>query len=301
MKRTSSEKPEGFNPSEADSDGQEYAQNNSFKEHVGIGGAQFNGPTTINIKNETSAHRSNSYNMLKQNQVIDLTINETLTIEQAMEIVRLINSRLGASRSARLLYIEDGSTHLYLDASRESFMEIYNLFKSGEIKSLLNPFESSKEIRVRAIMICRKRRVVQKALRIRKILGRSFYRYSRADGVGADLAKANLRGAKLRGAKLSMADLSGADLSGADLSGADLSGANLSGANLIGADLSGANLSGANLIGAKLVYTNFSKAILSSSKFGRNPGLTESQILSMQRQGALFVDSPESGVPSLIR
>jgi hypothetical protein len=299
MENTSSEKPEGYNPSEADPDGQEYAQNNSFKENVGIGGAQFNGQTTVNIKNEPSAHRDNSYIMqkylgLKQNQVIDLTINETLTIEQALEIVRLLNSRLGASRRARLLYVEDGSTHLYLDASFAIFMEIHNLNNSGELKSLLNPFKSSEEITVHAIMICKERHVFKKAELIRQIYGKSnfdrrdlrYRRYRRKGLAGADLAKANLRGANLRGAKLS---------------GANLSGAYLRGANLSGANLSGANLSGATLIGAKLVDTDFSQAILSSSKFGRNLGLTESQILSMLRQGALFVDSPESGVPSLIR
>ena len=290
MKRTSSEKPEGFNPSEADSDGQEYAQNNSFKENVGIGGAQFNGPTTVNIKNEPSARRGNSYSMRKhislgQNQVIDLTINETLTIEQALEIVRLINSRLGASRTARLLYIEDGSTHLYLDASIALFREIISLNESGELKALLNRFESSEEITVHAIMICKKKSVVKKAQLIRKIR----------------VSNPSIRRIYWDRADLVKADLSGANLRRANLNGANLIGANLSGADLSGAKLIRANLSGANLIGAKLRNTDFSQAILSSSKFGRNPGLTKSQILSMQRQGALFVDSPESGVPSLIR
>jgi uncharacterized protein YjbI with pentapeptide repeats len=167
-------------------------------------------------------------------------------------------------------------------------MEIISLHKSGELSSLLNPFESSKEITVHAIVVCTKKRVFQKAELIRQIRARPNIRtYSASpDWAGADLAKANLRKANLRMASLRKANLSGA---------------NLSGANLSGANLSEANLSGANLIGAKLNYTNFSQATLSSSKFGRNPGLTESQILSMQRQGALFVDSPESGVPSLIR
>jgi uncharacterized protein YjbI with pentapeptide repeats len=159
---------------------------------------------------------------------------------------------------------------------------------------------------------------------------------SGADLSGANLHQAfldaaNLRGAELRGANLSDASLSGGslfqaslceanlgrtNLSGVNLSGANLKKANLSGANLDGACLIGADLSDADLSeaifyqadlfeacvsGAKLVKTDFTQAKLESSKFGRNEGLAKSQILDMQRRGALFEDSPESDVPSLVR
>jgi uncharacterized protein YjbI with pentapeptide repeats len=153
---------------------------------------------------------------------------------------------------------------------------------------------------------------------------------------GADLSGANLTGAKFNGAILSASKLIGADLIGADLSGADLigaklndadlrltflrgaklNGANLTDANLTcaylnGAELCEANLNGANLTdvylnGAYLTYAylsgaNLSGANLSGTIFGNNPDLSDAAKAEMIERGAIFLDRPESDVPSFVK
>jgi hypothetical protein len=104
-----------------------------------------------------------------------------------------------------------------------------------------------------------------------RLLTRTGWDLSAADGAGLRLsdadvlyavnAGANLAGADLCGVNLNRTDLRGALLSAANLADASLRGANLEGAELRGtelpgADLGGAGLRGANLHGANLERTN---------------------------------------------
>lgn len=114
---------------------------------------------------------------------------------------------------------------------------------------------------------------------------------------GANLTRANLRGANLTDADLSEANLSHAKLSGADLSGAyldnaDLSHADLHRASLVLANLSDVNLSDANLEEANLSNTNLSGIKVAAAKLGNNPGISERIKLSLEQQGAIWVDVP---------
>ena len=394
--------------------------------------------------------------------VLEIVIDERRTLEQALEIVRLINLQRDPEKQARLLYIEDGSTHLFLDGSEDVLQEILADCESEAFKRLLTASEYKdtdlvdQQIDANTISyagISHSKQVLEKAGLIRRIIykgawgcdlslvnlsganlenvnlreaklyrgnlveanlrGADLFRgnlvaanFSRANLSGADLSESNLGGANLNGANLSatnlgaaylaLANLKGADLRGAnligaepssanlknaclrdadllranlshsnlisadlcganlrevvlsgadlyraDLSGAclecaslrhailresnlrgailrdtdlrstllseaDLSGANLSRANLKESDISGSTLSGANLseailIGADLTSVNFTQTNLSLCRFGNNRGLSEDQKDDMKIRGALFEDSPESGVPSLAR
>jgi uncharacterized protein YjbI with pentapeptide repeats len=118
------------------------------------------------------------------------------------------------------------------------------------------------------------------------------------DGIdlsGANLTRANLRGANLTDADLSEANLSRAKLSGADLSGAyldnaDLSYADLHRASLVLANLSNVNLSHANLEEANLSNTNLSGIKITAAKLSNNPGISEQSKLSLEQQGAIWID-----------
>jgi uncharacterized protein YjbI with pentapeptide repeats len=394
--------------------------------------------------------------------VLEIVIDERRTLDQALEIVRMINLQRDPERQARLLYIEEGSTHLFLDGDQDALQEILTHCESKAFKRLLIASDhqdkelASQHVAANTINyagICHSKQVLEKANLIRLIIysgawgsdltlvnlsganlenvnlrevklfrgnlveanlsGADLFRgnlvaasLSRANLSGADLSEANLGGANLNGANLSganlgaaylaLANLRGADLRGANLIGAepssanlkeaclrdadllranlnrsnlisaDLCGANLresilSGADLYRADLSGAhldcaslrhatlreanlkgsffrnadlrstilseanlsgadlsranfkesdisraNLSGANLseailIGADLTLANLAQANLSLCRFGNNEGLSEDQKDDMKIRGALFEDSPESGVPSLAR
>ena len=314
---------------------------------------------------------------ISEKPLLDLVIGENRTLEQALDAVRFINGQMNPSKKARLVYIEEGSTHLFIDGPEETLREIQELYRNGELQKLADR-ETLEALTILSAVLIYDKRVLEKAALINKVkdmrvdkneligadlsgadLSRadlSWASLSRAnltravlfeaDLSGADLSGANLFGTYLSGANLSGAVLFGTDLSGAnlscavlfgtDLSGANLSRANLSGANLnwavlsmanlIGASLSGANLSGANLSGANLIAADliaadlnaadlseadfrganlteadFTKAMLISSIFEMNVGLTELQIIDMQSRGALFVHSPEPGVPSLFR
>jgi uncharacterized protein YjbI with pentapeptide repeats len=129
---------------------------------------------------------------------------------------------------------------------------------------------------------------------------------SKAFLTNASLDKASLRGADLReanlhGANLSNAFLYRANLSEADLREANLHGANLSNAFLYRANLNEAVLSEANLSEANLSEANLSGAYLIRSRFRNNLGLSESNKADMQKRGAIFEDSPESDVPSIVK
>ena len=71
-----------------------------------------------------------------------------------------------------------------------------------------------------------------------------------------------------------------------DLNDADLRGANLRNINLVGIDFTGADLTGADVQG---------------TVFGDNEGLSESVKRDLEKRGAIFQDSPDSNVPSLVR
>jgi hypothetical protein len=290
--------------------------------------------------------------------LLDLVIGENRTLEQALDAVRFINGQMNPSKKARLVYIEEGSTHLYIDGPEETLREIQELYRHGELQKLLADPETPGTLTILSAELIYDKKALEKAALINEVIDMrvnknelmganlSGANLSGADLSGAylfeaNLSRANLSGADLKRAFLSLADLSRADLSGADLfdanlrmanlseanlseadlfeanlrwadlsradlrkavlRGADLNHANLSRANLSDADLNEADLSEADFSGAKLTKADFTKAMLVSSKFERNVGLAESQIIDMQSRGALFVDSPESGVPSLIR
>jgi uncharacterized protein YjbI with pentapeptide repeats len=419
----------------------------------------------VSNKNVTEATISEKPHLVP---LLDLVIGENRTLEQALDAVRFINGQMNPSKKARLVYIEEGSTHLFIDGPEETLREIQELYRHGELQKLLADRETPGMLTILSAELIYDKKVLEKAALINEVMdmrvnknelivanlsgadltgadltgvdlrkadlnvadlsganlsgadlswadlsranlsGADLFEanlsrailiqanLSRADLTGADLTGVDLRKADLIGADLNVADLSGADfswanlsranlsgaylsrailiqanlsgaylsrailiqanlsranlsgaylsrailiqanlsradLTGADLTGADLtgvdlrkadlnvadlSGANLSGANLSKANLSKANLSKANLSdadlnvadlseavfsGANLTKADFTKAMLVSSKFERNVGLTESQIIDMQSRGALFVDSPESGVPSLLR
>jgi uncharacterized protein YjbI with pentapeptide repeats len=144
-----------------------------------------------------------------------------------------------------------------------------------------------------------------------------------ANLTGANLGHANLTGVNLTGANLADANLSYADLTAANLTGAnlnraflrrtilteailrdaDLSNAEFSYANLRDADLSQANLSncclrhvkiaGANFNSARLLETNLFKtklqrANVKDARFKDNFGLSSTQKLELEQQGAIF-------------
>lgn len=316
---------------------------------------------------------ANAVESIRKEPILELVIGETRTLEQALEAVRFFNSQISSGKKARLIYIEEGSTHLFLEGSKETLSEIISLYMTGALQKMFSTSEApesltfqSAELIYDKIKLCKASLIV--SLMENKAQGRSFFRANlsganlgRTNLIKASLTMANLNGANLVEAKLIRAELDGASLqgtnlhsanlfeaylSGADLrdanlvgatlvkanlieakcTNADLSGANLNGANLIeanlngaklakanlshatcyeadliGADLSGANLRNATFYGAKLTGTDFTEANIESCKFGGENGLTEPQIIDMQRRGALFEDSPESGVLSLMR
>jgi len=287
---------------------------------------------------DTVANKYVTDAIISEKPLLDLVIGENRTLEQALDAVRFINSQMNPNKKARLVYIEEGSTHLFIDGPEETLRRIQELYRYGELQKLLADPETLRMLTILSVELTHDKKALDKAALINDVMD---MRVSKNELIGSDLSGANLSGANLSGANLSGADLSGADLSWANLSrvnlsrvnlsGAILSGANLSwtdlyqailrraglqhanllsavlcGANLNEADLSGANLNGADLskagfIGAKLTKADFTSAILVSSKFERNVGLTKTQIIDMQSRGALFVGPPESGVPSLMR
>ena len=134
---------------------------------------------------------------------------------------------------------------------------------------------------------------------------------------GADLSGADLSYAYLSGADLRNANLSGADLSRAKLISADLRNANLISADLIGVNLFNSNLSRANLSRAKLICVyliraylkdatlsdaylirayledaTLSGAIVKSTLFMNNFGISQSLKRDLIARGAIFEDSP---------
>jgi uncharacterized protein YjbI with pentapeptide repeats len=350
--------------------------------------------------------------------VLELVIDGHRTLEECLELITLINRQRDPMKRVRLVYIEEGSTHLYIVGSDDALREVRELYSSGVLDDLLTSLNPWKKITINSASIIHDTNVLNKIALIDRInvngaseaipfnanlsganlcgANLSCANLSGANLCGAnlsaanlfeadlrgsfliqtDLSKTNLLGADLRGANLTGADLGKAELNRADLSGAILISANLSstdlsgaflcatnlinvdlrkailteviliGANLSGADLgkaalnravlSGAdltraylnqtnlsqadlreanlcaarldeadlrraNLRGAYLGGANLTQADFSEANLVFCRFGRNEGLTESHIIDMKRRGALFEDSPETGVQSLIR
>ena len=235
--------------------------------------------------------------------LLDLVIGENRTLEQALDAVRFINGQMNPSKKARLVYIEEGSTHLFIDGPEETLREIQELYRHGELQKLLADRETPGMLTILSAELIYDKKVLEKAALINEVMDMRVNKNELigANLSGADLTGADLTGVDLRKADLNVADLSGANLSGANLSGANLSKANLSKANLSDADLNVADLSEGVFSGANLTKADFTKAMLVSSKFERNVGLTESQIIDMQSRGALFVDSPEFGVPSLLR
>lgn len=124
---------------------------------------------------------------------------------------------------------------------------------------------------------------------------------SKADLSGADLSEADLIAANLNGAILNRAILNSAHLIYADLRESELIGADLRGARLSSADLSGANLSRAKLNGAELIAAKLSKANLSQTRFGNNQVLSVDAMADMRARGAIFENSPESDLPSVVK
>jgi uncharacterized protein YjbI with pentapeptide repeats len=118
---------------------------------------------------------------------------------------------------------------------------------------------------------------------------------------GSELSDVDLRMTDLSGSNLSRAYLRGSELNGSNLSRANLSKANLSIANLSRADLSGANLSGATLGGSNLEEANLRGTNLSEARFRNNPGLSDMDKADMKKRGAIFEDSPESGISSFVK
>jgi uncharacterized protein YjbI with pentapeptide repeats len=234
-------------------------------------------------------------------------------------IVALLQ-KLGGDTTIEILDIDEGSIKLILGGSPEALERIESLFLSGELTEVLGTLVQDAYFLQRAELILLIHKNGGAAQNLRGV-DLSEVNLFGANLRGADLREADLRGADLSGADLRGADLRGADLRGADLRGADLSGANLSRAtliqaNLFGANLSSVNLSGANLSradlsratlrgatlrGATLRDANLNRADLSEAIFGNNSGLSESDKLDIEMRGAIFQDSPESDVPSIVR
>jgi uncharacterized protein YjbI with pentapeptide repeats len=260
METEPSQRPEYVDSFKANSDGKENSQMNEFNESVGIGGAQFNGDITVNI-NQTSLGIRGVINEgpKERGQVLDLTINEDLTIEQALEFVKMLNNRLGASRPARLIYIEKGSTHLFLDVSHDMLDRIINLHEEGSLEELLRREEASEQFNICNVEAIYAGRTMAKADLISQIREKGA---EMADLIGTNLSGANLKGANFRAANLTGADLSRSKLSGVNLREANLREANLFNAALIRADISGANLIDSDLGGAKLFNADLSNTDL---------------------------------------
>jgi uncharacterized protein YjbI with pentapeptide repeats len=111
------------------------------------------------------------------------------------------------------------------------------------------------------------------------------------------LSEARLNRAYLSGADLTEANLCGADLSGANLLSTELSRANLRQVVMVRAFLNNANLQAADLSEADLNGTNLSRvnlqdAIVESTLFDGNLGLSEQQRFELQEQGAIFIPMP---------
>lgn len=98
---------------------------------------------------------------------------------------------------------------------------------------------------------------------------------NQVDAIGINLNSALLRRTNLVQASFNNADLSHCDLTRANLKKADFSEANLMGACIRHTLLNQTNLSGTNLQGANLFGSNLQQAILCSTRFGQNSGLSE--------------------------
>jgi uncharacterized protein YjbI with pentapeptide repeats len=98
---------------------------------------------------------------------------------------------------------------------------------------------------------------------------------NQVDAIAANFSRALLRGSCLMNACFVNAELSGCDLTRANLKHADLSGANLEGACIRHTLLNHTNLSDTNLQGANLFGSNLQQAILNSTQFGGNSGLSD--------------------------
>jgi uncharacterized protein YjbI with pentapeptide repeats len=232
----------------------------------------------VSNKNVTEATISEKPHLVP---LLDLVIGENRTLEQALDAVRFINGQMNPSKKARLVYIEEGSTHLFIDGPEETLREIQELYRHGELQKLLADRETPGMLTILSAELIYDKKVLEKAALINEVMDMRVNKNELivANLSGADLTGADLTGVDLRKADLNVADLSGANLSGADLSWADLSRANLSRANLSGADLFEANLSGAdlswadlsraNLSGADLFEANLSRAILIQANLSR--------------------------------
>jgi uncharacterized protein YjbI with pentapeptide repeats len=98
---------------------------------------------------------------------------------------------------------------------------------------------------------------------------------TQVDAIAANLRSASLRRTRLMNACFVNAELGGCDLTRANLKNADFSGANLKGACIRHTLLNQTNLSDTNLQGANLFGSNLQKAILNSTQFGDNSGLSD--------------------------
>jgi uncharacterized protein YjbI with pentapeptide repeats len=219
--------------------------------------------------------------------ILDLVIGENRTIEQALDAVRFINGQMDPIKKARLVYIEEGSTHLFIDGSEDTLREIIELFRTGKLQALFASPEAPERLTIHSTEVVLDQKALDKAALIIRVMdsgaqGRSLRGTNlssavlneanliQADLLGANLSGVNLRKAMLNEVILIESDLSDANLSNADLSRANLSRANLSGASLFKADLKGAYLSksilrGANLSEAYLFKANFDGANLSNA------------------------------------
>ncbi|MGD1876987.1 MAG: pentapeptide repeat-containing protein [Kiloniellaceae bacterium] len=115
------------------------------------------------------------------------------------------------------------------------------------------------------------------------------FQAGRADGRRAVLLRCDLSGLDMRGV-----DLSGADLVECDLEGANLTGALLEGATLTGSCFTDSLLNAARFTGADLTRTDFHMADLRGTDF------SQARLTDAHLEGALFGDSPETGLPTTI-
>jgi uncharacterized protein YjbI with pentapeptide repeats len=265
MPQILSSRPEDSDHSAGNVDGPGPTQTSSFFENVGVGGAQFHGQNTININTDPAS------SLLKQNlddrrkpRVLKLSIDENMPIERALELVAILNSHIGSSQSATLVYYEEGSTHLFLDGPEDVLNMIVRLHQSGRLEQLLNPSpQLPREVSIMGVQaaggLYNMAEVMTKVETIKSIHQNKYDKF-------IDLVNADLSGAMLSGTNLNKANLAGANLSKADLSMANLGGADLSKSNLIGATLSLANLSGASLRNSNLQSSNLGKTNLRMAK-----------------------------------